>query len=74
MAGFLRNETSLVQTIGRASRHIEGKVMMYADKITPAMRYAINETKRRRKIQEEYNKKHGITPRPIEAKLHARMV
>jgi excinuclease ABC subunit B len=73
VGGFLRNETSLVQTIGRASRHLEGKVIMYGDKITPAMRYAMNETNRRRKVQEEYNKKHGITPRAIEAKLHERI-
>ncbi len=71
--GFLRNETSLVQTIGRASRHLEGKVIMYGDKTTPAMRYAINETNRRRKIQKEYNEKHGIIPRAIEAKLHERI-
>ena len=70
MAGFLRNETSLIQTMGRAARHLEGQVIMYADKITPAMRYAINETKRRRRVQEDYNKKHGITPRQIEAKMH----
>jgi len=74
MAGFLRNETSLIQTMGRAARHLEGKVIMYADKITPAMRYAINETKRRRKIQELYNKKHGIKPRQITAKFHSSII
>ena len=70
MSGFLRTETSLIQTMGRAARHLEGKVIMYADRITPAMRYAINETKRRRRYQENYNKKHGITPRQITAKFH----
>ncbi len=74
MAGFLRNETSLIQTMGRAARHLEGKVIMYADKITPAMRYAINETKRRRKTQELYNEKHNITPKTIEAKFHDSML
>ena len=63
--GFLRSKTSLVQTIGRAARHSEGKIIMYADKMTDSMKYAISETKRRRKIQEEYNTKHGITPTTI---------
>jgi excinuclease ABC subunit B len=73
MSGFLRNETSLIQTMGRAARHVEGKVIMYADKITPAMRFAISETKRRRRIQENYNKKHKITPKTIETSLHESM-
>ena len=63
--GFLRSETSLIQTIGRAARNSEGHVIMYADTITDSMRNAINETNRRRRIQEEYNKKHGITPTTI---------
>jgi excinuclease ABC subunit B len=74
MSGFLRTETSLIQTMGRAARHLEGKVIMYADKITPAMRYAINETKRRRRTQELYNKKHKITPRQITAEFHESIV
>ncbi|MBD3248192.1 excinuclease ABC subunit UvrB [Candidatus Falkowbacteria bacterium] len=73
MAGFLRNETSLIQTMGRAARHEEGRVIMYADKITPAMRYAVKETERRRKIQEKYNKEHGITPKRAQASLHGRI-
>ncbi len=63
--GFLRSQTSLIQTIGRAARNSEGHVIMYADKITDSMNVAINETNRRRKIQEEYNKKHNITPTTI---------
>ena len=63
--GFLRSETSLVQTIGRAARNADGEVIMYADKITPSMDYAIKETVRRRKIQSEYNEAHGITPKTI---------
>ena len=63
--GFLRSETSLIQTIGRAARNAEGRVIMYADKITPAMRAAIDETERRRAIQDAYNKTHGIVPKTI---------
>ena len=63
--GFLRSRWSLIQTMGRAARHIDGQVIMYADTITKSMREAIDETVRRRKIQEDYNKKHGITPQGI---------
>ena len=64
--GFLRSETSLIQTIGRAARNSEGHVIMYADNITDSMRVAIQETERRRAIQEEYNREHGITPKTIQ--------
>lgn len=63
--GYLRSETALIQTMGRAARHVEGHIIMYADKITGSMKRAISETNRRRKIQEKYNRDHGITPKSI---------
>ena len=68
--GFLRSETSLVQTIGRAARNAEGEVIMYADSVTPSMEKAITETNRRREIQQKYNEEHGIVPKTIVKQVH----
>ena len=68
--GFLRSETSLIQTIGRAARNAQGKVIMYADTITPSMRLAIDETQRRRKLQDAFNREHGIVPKTIVKPVH----
>jgi len=67
--GFLRSGTSLIQTIGRAARNVRGKVILYADKMTDSIRYAVDETNRRRAIQIAYNKEHGITPKTIERNI-----
>ncbi len=67
--GFLRSATSLIQTIGRAARNADGRVLMYADKISPAMKEAIEETEHRREVQEKYNKEHNITPRTIKKNI-----
>ncbi|MEX0916654.1 MAG: helicase-related protein, partial [Candidatus Spechtbacterales bacterium] len=68
--GFLRNETTLLQTMGRAARHINGRAIMYADRVTKSMAAAIKETERRRIKQDEYNKKHGVTPRSITKEIY----
>ena len=67
--GFLRSDVSLVQIIGRAARHSEGRVIMYADNVTGSIRRAVEETERRRKIQDKYNKLHNITPKTIEKEI-----
>jgi excinuclease ABC subunit B len=72
--GFLRSESSLIQTMGRAARHSSGRAILYADKITDSMRRAIGETDRRRAIQQEYNREHGITPKTIVKSIDATLV
>lgn len=67
--GFLRSKTSLIQTIGRAARNLNGKAILYGDKITPSMRHAIDETERRRSIQKKYNKKNGLNPKSIQSNI-----
>ncbi|MBC7089791.1 MAG: UvrB/UvrC motif-containing protein, partial [Methanobacteriaceae archaeon] len=70
--GFLRSETSLIQTIGRAARHVKGEVILYADKLTDSVKAAVETTNKRREMQLEYNKKHGITPRSAKRSLKAK--
>ena len=72
--GFLRSETSLIQTMGRAARHLEGKVIMYADHTTGSMQRAISEVERRRTYQREYNKKHNIIPKSIQKPIREKLV
>ncbi|MBI4099079.1 UvrB/UvrC motif-containing protein, partial [Candidatus Parcubacteria bacterium] len=72
--GFLRNTTTLIQTMGRAARHVEGTAILYADRLTQSMKAAIEETKRRRKVQETYNAEHGITPKSIEKEIRELIV
>ncbi len=69
--GFLRSETSLIQTCGRAARNVDGRVIMYADKITKAIKSTVDITEKRRKLQQEYNEKHGITPKTVKREIAA---
>ena len=71
--GFLRSETSLIQTIGRAARNVDGRVIMYADAMTESMEKAIGETNRRRALQQAYNEEHGIVPKSVSAAVHELM-
>jgi excinuclease ABC subunit B len=68
--GILRSETSLIQTVGRAARNADGRVIMYADTVTRSMKAAIDETSRRRRIQSEYNERNGITPQTVRKRVH----
>jgi excinuclease ABC subunit B len=72
--GFLRSSTSLVQTIGRAARNVEGRVILYADVITPSMKFAMDETDRRRRIQTAFNEEHGITPQSIKKAVRSTLL
>ncbi|MCA1628509.1 MAG: UvrB/UvrC motif-containing protein, partial [Acidobacteria bacterium] len=72
--GFLRSESSLIQTMGRAARNVNGKAILYADRITDSMKRALDETNRRRRLQQDYNAEHGITPQTIIKSIDATLV